>query len=218
MKKEIILVGGGGHCRACIDVIEAGEEFVVAGIVDLKGKLGSEVSGYRIIATDSELERLAIKFKYFLVTVGYIKDMSKRIQIIKHLKRLNVNLPVIVSPFSYVSRNTLIGEGSIIMHKAVINTNVKVGENSIINTSALLEHDVSIGEHCHISTGAVINGGCQIGKRVFVGSNTVVVNNVGIGDDVIIGAGSVVLRSIIKKGVYGGNPLRELNLRCRESS
>ncbi|WP_428995778.1 hypothetical protein [Lamprobacter modestohalophilus] len=28
------MLGGGGHCRACIDVIEAGVSYQIAGIVD----------------------------------------------------------------------------------------------------------------------------------------------------------------------------------------
>ena len=34
MKKNIILIGGGGHCKSCIDVIEAEDKFEIAGIVD----------------------------------------------------------------------------------------------------------------------------------------------------------------------------------------
>ena len=34
MKPEIILLGGGGHCRSCIDVIEQAGDFNIAGIVD----------------------------------------------------------------------------------------------------------------------------------------------------------------------------------------
>ena len=34
-KPEIILVGGGGHCKSCIDVIEAEGRFIIKGIIDL---------------------------------------------------------------------------------------------------------------------------------------------------------------------------------------
>ena len=35
MKEEIILIGGGGHCKSCIDVIEQEGKYQIAGIVDL---------------------------------------------------------------------------------------------------------------------------------------------------------------------------------------
>jgi len=33
MKSELILVGGGGHCKSCIDVIERQGKYRIAGII-----------------------------------------------------------------------------------------------------------------------------------------------------------------------------------------
>jgi len=40
--KEIILIGGGGHCRSVIDVIEQEGRFKIVGIVDRPELLGTE--------------------------------------------------------------------------------------------------------------------------------------------------------------------------------
>ena len=32
--KKIILIGGGGHCRSCIDVIESTKMFKIIGIIN----------------------------------------------------------------------------------------------------------------------------------------------------------------------------------------
>ena len=45
-KKEIILIGGGGHCKSCIDVIESTNDFSIAGIIDSKDKIGDSILGY----------------------------------------------------------------------------------------------------------------------------------------------------------------------------
>ena len=45
MKEKIILIGGGGHCRACIDVIEQEGRFTIAGIVDVPEKKQHNDSG-----------------------------------------------------------------------------------------------------------------------------------------------------------------------------
>jgi hypothetical protein len=34
--KKIILVGGGGHCKSCIDVIENENKYKIIGIIDKK--------------------------------------------------------------------------------------------------------------------------------------------------------------------------------------
>ena len=42
MKKPIILIGGGGHCKSCIDVIEQEGKYRIVGILDLPEMLGKE--------------------------------------------------------------------------------------------------------------------------------------------------------------------------------
>ena len=36
--KKIILIGGGGHCKSCIDVIENGNQYKIVGVNDKKKK------------------------------------------------------------------------------------------------------------------------------------------------------------------------------------
>ena len=43
MKEKIILIGGGGHCKSCIDVIEQQGKYHIAGIVDVSEKLHQKV-------------------------------------------------------------------------------------------------------------------------------------------------------------------------------
>ena len=39
-KEKIILIGGGGHCKSVIDIIETENKFQIAGILDLPEKVG----------------------------------------------------------------------------------------------------------------------------------------------------------------------------------
>ena len=36
MVSKLILIGGGGHCHACIDVIESTQKFQIIGIIDIQ--------------------------------------------------------------------------------------------------------------------------------------------------------------------------------------
>ena len=88
MKKEnIILIGGGGHCKSCIDVIEQENQFSIVGIVDISKKLGKKILGYKILWTDNELPALAKKYSNFLITVGQIKSNNTRIKLFNILKQ-----------------------------------------------------------------------------------------------------------------------------------
>lgn len=209
-KKDLILIGGGGHCKSCIDVIEVEGRFKISGIVDIEKRLRQKVLDYEVIASDKDLPDLVTRYKDFFIAIGSIKDPWKRIEKFEYLKALGARFPVIISSLAHVAKSARVEEGTIVMHKVIVNSDARIGKNCIINTSALVEHDSQIGDHCHISTGSIVNGKCRIGNRVFMGSNSMVVNNVNIGDDVVIGAGSVVARSISKAGVYVGNPARRV--------
>lgn len=196
MKKKIVLIGGGGHCKSVIDVIEQQNEFEIAGIVDVESKLGMEVLGYKIFATDHELHKLVEKYKYYHICVGFIKPSVFRTNIYNKLKNIGANLPVIISPKSNVSKHAKIGEGSVIMHNAIVNAGATIGLNCIINTGAIIEHDAVVGNNCHVSTSAIVNGECVVEENSFIGSNSVLVNNIKIASNSIIGAGTVVHKSI----------------------
>lgn len=173
MKPEILLIGGGGHCRSVIDVIELENRFSVGGIIDTKGNAGTKVLDYPIIGCDNDLPELRRSYDYALITLGQLKTPDVRIKIYEQLKQLGYTLPVVVSPLAYVSRHASVGEGTVVMHGAIVNAGALLGKNCIINTKALLEHDVIVGDNCHISTGAVVNGGVKIGSGTFYGSNAV---------------------------------------------
>lgn len=185
--KGLVLVGGGGHCRSCIDVIEQQNEYVIKGIVDLPENKGREVYGYKVFATDDDLPVLVKKNIYFLITVGQVESASLRKQLYTKIMQLGGQFPAVISPRAYVSPHSKIGKGSIIMHDVVMNAGVTIGDNCIINTKALLEHDVSIGNHCHISTGAIVNGGVNIRDEVFIGSAAVCVQGIHIGNGAFVG-------------------------------
>jgi sugar O-acyltransferase (sialic acid O-acetyltransferase NeuD family) len=196
LKEDLILIGGGGHCRSCIDVIEMEGRFSIRGIVDEKEALDPTLTDYPLLGREEDILTLSRSCRNFLVTIGQIKYPEPRIRLFKHLKQLGITLPIIVSPLAHVSRQASLGEGTIVMHHALVNAGAFVGRNCIINTKALIEHDVVIEDHCHISTAAVVNGMAKIQRCSFIGSNAVVRELVTVGEQSIVGAGVTVLHHL----------------------
>ena len=196
MKPDIILIGGGGHCKSCIDVIEQENKYQIAGIVDLPEKLKDSVFGYNIIGSDDDLPELIESYKNILITKGQINFSNQRIELFEYLRTIGAEFPIIQSPLAYISPHAKVGKGTIVMHHAVINAGAEVGINCIINTKSLIEHDVIIGDHCHIATGAIINGNVEVGEGTFVGSRTVTKQGIRIGKKCVIGAGTVLRDSV----------------------
>lgn len=191
--EELVLVGGGGHCKSVIDVIESGGKYKIAGIIDMPEKLGGNLLGYSYFATDEDLGRLAREYRNFHITIGQIRISDKRLNIYSLLIGLGATLPVIVSPTAYVSKHATIKQGTVIMHGVVVNASAVVGENCIINTNALIEHDAWIEEHSHVATGAIINGGVHVGKGCFVGSGAVTKQYVTLPDNSFIKANTIFI-------------------------
>lgn len=209
-KQPIILVGGGGHCISCIEVIEETGLYEIIGILDQPEKKGSNVLGYPVIGTDVDIPTLIVKCPNFHITVGQIKTSQVRQNIFEKIKDAGGHLPVIISPTAHVSSHATIEEGSIIMHQAFVNAAASIGKACIINSKALIEHEVKVNDFCHISTAACINGQVNIGACCFIGSNTVIGNNLSVVENTLVAAGSQVLKNINKSGIYIGNPLRKI--------
>ena len=199
VNKKIILVGGGGHCKSCIDVIENGNQFRIIGIID-KIKKKNFLLNYKVFP-ESFINKELAKDNFAFVTVGHIKNYHVRIKLFNKLKEFGFKIPLIISPLAYVSKHAVIGEGSIIMHGAIVNAGSVIGNNCIVNTNSLIEHDVVIGDHTHISTEATINGGVVVGDKVFIGSRSIIKNNISIGDCSIVGAGLYIKKNLKKNSL-----------------
>lgn len=193
---EILLLGGGGHSKSAIDVIESHGGFSISGILEKPDFEGNNVLGYPIVGNDQNLTHFLKGSGNILITIGQVKSPNARINAFERARMAGAEFPIIVSPNAYISRFSEIMKGTIIMHNAVVSANTKIGENCIINSMALIEHDVIIGSHCHISTGARINGGVVVAEGCFVGSGAVIANGIKIGKHAVIGAGSVVLNNV----------------------
>jgi sugar O-acyltransferase (sialic acid O-acetyltransferase NeuD family) len=171
--QKLILVGGGGHCKSCIDVIEQEGKYKIVGILDQDELIGQKVLGYEIIGSDDDMQKYVDQGFTFLLTVGQINTPSLRKKLFGKLQTYQAKIATIVSPRAYISKHATIGEGTIIMHDVLVNADASIGTNCIINSKALIEHDVCVEDFCHISTAAVINGGVVVKEGTFFGSNAV---------------------------------------------
>ncbi|MEV4882992.1 acetyltransferase [Chitinophaga ginsengisegetis] len=210
MEKKLILIGGGGHARSCIDVIEKEGIYHIEGILDRRENLGKLILNHKIIGTDDDIQSFAEKGYWFLITIGQIKQSVSRERIFQLLLSCNASIATVISPLAYISPYSEIGKGTIVMHGAKVNAAASVGENCIINTNALIEHDTVIGDHNHISTNAVLNGNCRTGKGVFIGSGSLVIHGIEVCAGTVLGAGSVIYKNILQQGTYAGNPFKRL--------
>lgn len=193
-KPSILLLGAGGHARACIDVIEQHGGYVIAGLIGLPDEVGSRVLGYPVVGSDSEIPALLARTPTALIAIGQIKTPEPRMRVWQQLLANGTCPPAIISPYAHVSQHATIGEGSVVMHGAIVNAGARVGKNCILNSQSLIEHDTVVGDHCHVSTGARLNSGVEVGEGTFIGSGSNIRQGVHIGRYCVIGIGQTILK------------------------
>ncbi len=201
MKKNLIIFGAGGHSKSCIDIIENTKKFNIKGIIDNPKNKSKSFLNYPILGSDNQIKKIIKKTDLCFIGVGQIKNPDIRINIGKKIERNSFKTISVYSPNSFISKKSVIKDGTIIMNFAIVNTSVKIGKNCIINNRALIEHDSIIGDFCHISTGAIINGNVKVGDNVFIGSGTIINNDIEIGSNSIIGSGKLINKNIPKNSV-----------------
>ena len=123
-KKDLILVGGGGHCNACLDVLRLLNLYNVVGIIE-KNNFKLEKLHNVSVFKDQETEKLSKNYRSFLLTIGKIGKSNLRKKKYNELSSLDIELVSLISPTAYVSTNAEIAKGVNIMHHALININVE---------------------------------------------------------------------------------------------
>lgn len=183
-----IILGAGGHALTVVDQLRFMGIHVRA-IVDPRPKNFVDLEHF------GNLSFLPAEYLNhpFLVCIG---DIATRKRVFEETLARMKNPYLFIAENSYVSKDSIIGNGSQILMASVIETKVKIGSNTIINVGASVHHESSIGSHSNISPGVRVLGGVQIGSEVLVGSNSVIFPGIRIGDNVKIGAGLVIRHDI----------------------
>ena len=211
MKKKMLLVGGGGHCKSVLDSLQELNEYAEIGIIDNKENIGKSVLGVPVIGCDDDLTNLFENgYKYAFVTVGSIGNPSLRRKLFNHLGEIGYEIPSIIDPSARVSNHTKIDKGVFIGKQSIVNVGSQIREGAIINTGSIVEHDCQVNAFAHIASGTVLGGEVTIGENSHIGSNTTIKQQVQIGSNSIIGIGSVVLKNIDHQTMAYGNPCREV--------
>ena len=89
-----MLVGAGGHCKACIDVIDVAGEFFPIGLVVPSKEAFANVD-LPVLGADDDLPELLELHQNVLIAVGQIKSPMPRKKLFAIIKKFNGIMPVV---------------------------------------------------------------------------------------------------------------------------
>lgn len=206
MRKKLLLIGGGGHCRSVLDSVLNTGTYDEIGIIDTAD---CSCSGVRVVGKDEDIpELIRSGWTDAFITVGSVGDTRLRRRLYSMVRELGMHVPAVIDPTAAIARETVIRDGVFVGKHAVINTGSVIGECAIINTGAIIEHDCRIGGFVHVSPGTVLCGQVRIGADSHIGAGSVARQMITVGEHAMIGAGSVVVRNIPDHVKAYGNPCK----------
>lgn len=208
---NLLVLGAGGHGSVVSELAILSKNYDNIQVLDDKYIVNEKLftdQNLRIIGKLSDFQSVALKdkFKQAIVAIG---DSFKRIKLLKELKSNGYEIPILIHSSSIVSKNSWIGEGTVIMANAVVQTGCQVGLGCIVNTGASLDHHSTIGNGVHLCPGVHVGGQVDIGDNSWIGIGSSIIQKVNIGSSVTIGAGSVVVKNIKSNLTAYGNPAEE---------
>ena len=201
--RKLVIIGASGHGKVIADIA------LMCGYLDIlfldDNAAVSQCAGFPVVGTTSMAGKLGDCCDY-IVAIG--NPMAReRIQ-----ERIDGRLAILVHPNATIGRRVEIGEGTVVMAGAVVNSDTVIGKGAIVNTCASVDHDCRISNYVHVSVGAHVAGTVDIRERTWLGIGSCVSNNVSICSDCMVGAGAVVVHDIDVSGTYIGIPARILHV------
>lgn len=162
MNKSLLIVGAGGHGKVVKEISEAfgytNIEFLDDNSPEAIGKIA-----------DSK----AYVDQYSEAFVG-IGNNKFRGELLTRLEQEGFKVPVLIHPTAYVSKSAVIGKGTVVEPKAIVNANSKVGCGCIISVGSIVDHDVVLEDCVHVNAGAICKAGSFVAKETKLEAGQVV--------------------------------------------
>lgn len=160
---NLLILGAGSHGH---NVQETAEKL---GIFRKIRFLDETVVGEDILDAFENSKAYLSEYPCAFVAIG---DNKRRRELAERLRREGFMLPHIIHPDATVSKNAVIGEGTIVMAQATVNA-CTIGEMCIIASNALVSFGAIVGDYSHIDCGGMVMKDADVPPMTFVDSGEI---------------------------------------------
>jgi UDP-perosamine 4-acetyltransferase len=189
-KQGIILIGGMGGAKMCIDAIESTREYDIVGIIDDQMKPGTLVMNNEVLGGENELIQMFENgFQNILITYSLLSDLKRRSYNIEKLKKIGFNFPNIIHKHANIEPSAKIGIGNIILAGSILGSECQVGDFNYINTGSIICHEAIVGNNNHFAPNSVIAGRVKIENNNLFGICSTTYFDISIGSNNVLNNG-----------------------------
>lgn len=194
---DVVIYGGGGHAKMCIEMITQSEKYTIKGVIDDNKPVGTQIFNVPVIGNENDLTEFQIKgLTKVILGIGAVLNHKSRNHLYKSIQSKLLDIPTIIHSTAMVEPSVKIGKGNQIMQGAIVGSDVTIGNNCIINSGCIISHDTVIGNNVHIAPGAIIAGGVTIQDNTVIGMGSTLFLGVSIGKNVSINNGVHIFKDI----------------------
>lgn len=212
--QKIVILGASGHGGVVLDCLLKEGIYDCIGFLDSYKSKGSFFLGYEILGNENDLPSIMDKYKVSGIVVA-IGDNYTRRSVVQKIQKLVPYLEFVstVHPSAIVSREVILGEGSVLLAGVKITSNSFVGNHCILNTNSILEHDSVMHNFSSLAPMVCVGGGFQLGECAAMCIGAICIENITVGEHAVVGAGALVLSDIPNSVLAIGRPARIIRKR-----
>jgi sugar O-acyltransferase (sialic acid O-acetyltransferase NeuD family) len=205
----LIVIGGGGHARELIDVVEAmnrvGPTFELIGFAADEYYNETEMSarGTRYLGGVEPTLR-SVDAEY-VIGIG---SGEARHEIDRLASSIGRSPAILVHPQSSMGFGVELGPGAVITAGARLTTEVKLGRHVHVNVNCTVSHDVKLDDYVTLSPGVNVSGWAHLSELVTMGTGSSAIDRVSIGAGTTVGAGATVINDLPGGVTAVGTPAR----------
>ena len=206
--RNLLIIGAGGFGRevynSALESIGYGKDFIVKGFLDDRLDALDTFSNYPPVI--DRIDSYSIKpDDVFVCALGTVTIKKK---VCESILSRGGDFLTLIHKDTYISMNTKIGKGCILLSGARIHCDVSIGDFVVVQPYAIIGHDVVIGDWSHINALADCGGGSRIGECVTLLTSCFVLPSGIVEDNSTVVAGSVVLRRVKEGSTVFGVPAK----------
>ncbi|MDF3072326.1 MAG: putative acetyltransferase [Polyangiaceae bacterium] len=203
--RHLVVVGAGGHGRVVAEAATAAGWKVLA-FAD-QTLAGGELAGVPVLPGEvDDIARVAAREGAAIIVAIGTNATRRRLQLA--LQSAGVELAVVIHPTAVVLGGAQVGDGTVVLARAMIGVDCRVGRGAIVNSGVILEHDGHLGDFSHLSPGVVTGGEVRVGEGAHLGVGVSVRNRARIGEWSVVGVGAAVVTDLPDRIVAYGVPAR----------
>ena len=207
--ESILVFGASGHAKVVADIVERQGRFTIAGFIDSFKEPGPSFFGYRVIGNETKVSGLVREHSLSggILAIG---DNWSRFQVVSRVTELMPAFLFVTAIHSsaQIGRDVTVGEGTVIMAGAVVNSGTRIGKHCILNTGCSIDHDSVMGDFSSLAPGVTAGGNVTLGDFSAISLGAHLIHGVTVGEHTVVGAGATVLKGIGPYSVAYGTPAR----------